>query len=238
MSRVYLQWIGQSGYRIWDAETEILLDPYLSNSVEQSFGRQRLLPIQPHPEELNPSVIVCTHDHLDHLDPDTLMQIPNKEVPILAPGSCKEKLQNMCYVNLKVFEPGTSLSVGSFTLTCVPAVHTVDAVGVVIRHGKLSLYFTGDTFFEQQLCNPKTHDCDVLFVCINGKLGNMGIEDAVELTNMINPSIAVPNHYGMFASNTADPAEYASSVPNCQILQPYTIYFIEKQQEAAICSVT
>lgn len=238
MSSVYLQWIGQSGYRIWDTETEILLDPYLSNSVEKSFGRQRLLPIQPHPKELDPSVIVCTHDHPDHLDPDTLKQIPSKQVPVLAPGSCKEKLRDMYYVNPKAFDPGTAFSAGRFTLTSVPAFHTVDSVGVVIRHGNLRMYFTGDTIFHNRLCNSETQNCDVLFVCINGRLGNMGIEDAVTLTGMIAPTIAVPNHYGMFASNTADPAEYATNVPYSQILHPYTVYSIKKQQEVVICSVT
>lgn len=234
---VYLQWLGQSGYRIWDGDTEILLDPYLSHSVEHAVGRTRLLPIFPAPEQLNPSVILCTHDHLDHLDPDTLEVIPNKGIPILAPDNCMKKLQSLGYENTVSFAPGRSVTAGRFTLSAVLAIHSVDAVGVVITHGDLSLYFTGDTLYGSNLDSPATQGHDVLFVCINGKLGNMNIQDAAALTGKLNPRIVVPNHYGMFASNTADPTEFAAIVPNCQILQPYNVYTIEKQQEVRICSV-
>ena len=53
---------------------------------------------------------------------------------------------------------------------------------------------------------------DVLFICINGKLGNMNVEEAIRLTGEIGAKVGVPTHYGMFAENTEDPAKYTSRV--------------------------
>ena len=52
----------------------------------------------------------------------------------------------------------------------------------------------------------------MMFVCINGKLGNMNVEEAVRLTRVIMPKVAVPTHYGMFESNTEDPKKYTSQL--------------------------
>jgi L-ascorbate metabolism protein UlaG (beta-lactamase superfamily) len=33
----------------------------------------------------------------------------------------------------------------------------------------------------------------------------MNAQDAIELTSQLNPKLAIPMHYGMFAENTEDP---------------------------------
>ena len=48
----------------------------------------------------------------------------------------------------------------------------------------------------------------MMFICINGRLGNMNVEDAVKLTKILSPRVGVPTHYGMFESNTEDPRKY------------------------------
>jgi L-ascorbate metabolism protein UlaG (beta-lactamase superfamily) len=53
---------------------------------------------------------------------------------------------------------------------------------------------------------------DVMFICINGKLGNMNADDAARLTGIIAPRVAIPTHYGMFESNTEDPCKFTSQV--------------------------
>ena len=51
-----------------------------------------------------------------------------------------------------------------------------------------------------------------MFICINGKLGNMNVEEALKLTEILSPRVGVPTHYGMFESNTEDPEKYTSRV--------------------------
>ena len=58
----------------------------------------------------------------------------------------------------------------------------------------------------------KEMNIDVMFICINGKLGNMNVDEAVKLTGIIDPKVGVPTHYGMFESNTEDPKKYTDAL--------------------------
>lgn len=94
--------------------------------------------------------------------------------------------------------------------------HTVPAVGVVVEYGGMRLYFTGDTYYNKKLENTS---CDYLFVCINGRLGNMNVTEAVRLTNALAPKVAVPNHYDMFKGNSEDPSKFANALDNGFIME-------------------
>jgi L-ascorbate 6-phosphate lactonase len=51
-----------------------------------------------------------------------------------------------------------------------------------------------------------------LSVCINGKLGNMNLQEAARLTAQLQPRQVLPMHWGLFAENTLDPLEFARLV--------------------------
>ena len=59
-----------------------------------------------------------------------------------------------------------------------------------------------------------------MFICINGKLGNMNVSEAIKLTKIINPEVGIPTHYGMFESNTENPLNYISKI-NCGFEMEY-----------------
>lgn len=63
-----IRWIGQSGYVIKTDTTEIILDPYLSDAVNRIVGRPRLVEPPIEPEKIRADAVICTHNHLDHLD--------------------------------------------------------------------------------------------------------------------------------------------------------------------------
>ena len=68
-------YLGQTGLRLDNGNTTILVDPYLSNSVQDLDSKDlvRQVPIKFRPSELTDvSWILITHDHLDHCDPHTL----------------------------------------------------------------------------------------------------------------------------------------------------------------------
>ena len=74
-----IRFLGQSGYVLKSGKTEIIIDPYLSDSVNRVVGRPRLLPIPIDPVAICCDAVICTHDHLDHLDPDTVVQVPKDQ---------------------------------------------------------------------------------------------------------------------------------------------------------------
>ena len=208
MSNLKIRWIGQSGYILSDRKTVICIDPYLSDVVNRVASRPRMVEAPIEPENLVADAVICTHNHIDHVDIDAIPHM-NKSLTFYAPTDCKETLSELGVTKYMPFDEGAEYKIGDFTIRAVFADHTVPAVGVTVEYGGTVMYFTGDTYYHEKLKNVK---CDMLFVCINGKLGNMDVNDAVKLANEIKPATAVPNHYGMFESNTEDPKKF--DVPN------------------------
>ena len=205
-----IKWIGQNGYILSDGKTTICIDPYLSDVVNRVANRPRMVKAPFKPEELKCDAVICTHNHLDHVDIDAI-PFMDKKMMFLAPSDAEKTLKDCCVTKYKSFDEGDSITLGDFELKAVFADHTVPAIGVVISNNGVSMYFTGDTEYNEKL---KTVRCDILFVCINGKLGNMNVEEAVKLTKDINPKVGIPTHYGMFESNTENPDKYTLNVDN------------------------
>ena len=86
-----IRFLGQSGYLLESNNTSIIIDPYLSDSVNRVAGRPRVLPIPIEPKDIFCDAVICTHDHLDHLDPDTAADIHSDQLFITTQGG-KEKL--------------------------------------------------------------------------------------------------------------------------------------------------
>ena len=110
--------LGQSGYIIKTKKAEIVIDPYLSDSVNRVAGRPRLLPIPIKPSEIYCDAVVCTHDHLDHLDPETISDINNDQLFITTKEG-KEKILSLGKHNVKSLSLGESLTIGDVDITAV-----------------------------------------------------------------------------------------------------------------------
>ena len=216
MNNFKIRWIGQSGYILSDENTTIYLDPYLSDCVNRVAGRERMVPAPVAAQDIKADAFICTHNHLDHVDVDLIEEMNTDGIDFYAPTDCKETLENLGVKGYNAFDMGSTVKIGNFEAEAVYADHTVPAIGVVVTYGENRLYFTGDTFYNEKLENVK---CDILFVCINGKLGNMDVKEAVKLTEKIQPETGVPNHYGMFESNTEDPHKYTDNIQNGFIME-------------------
>ncbi len=211
---LHMKWIGQSGYILHDGTTEICIDPYLSNVVDRIAHRGRMVQAPFLPEALKSDVVICTHNHLDHVDIDAIPQMEKENMLFLAPQDAEKTLFDCGVVNYQVFEEGTTVTVGDFELKAVFADHSVPTVGVIVKHNGMVLYFSSDTEYNEKLEKLSEYGIDMMFICINGKLGNMNVEEAVKLTKIIHPKVGVPTHYGMFESNTENPKKYTSKLEN------------------------
>ena len=206
-----VRFLGQSGYLLKTANTEIIIDPYLSDSVNRVAGRPRTLPVPIDPKDINCDAVICTHNHLDHLDPDTVELIDPSQF-FITTNEGKTVLGGLGKPNAKALNVGESITVGDFELTAVFADHTVEAFGLIVKAEGKTLYFSGDTLFNEKLFEIKGFSPDVTFICINGRLGNMNVEEALTVAKEIGANINVPNHYDMFASNSEDPHKFADHI--------------------------
>jgi L-ascorbate 6-phosphate lactonase len=220
-----ITWIGQGGFLIdlLPDNLQIAIDPYLSDSVFREFGQKRLLPIPISPSKLKTDLIVCTHDHMDHLDEETLNGILWDQTRYAGPGSCIAHFFAMGIPAKKqvVLNRGDLVSLGTTKIHAVYASHTEDSIGVVVQNRNRTVYFVGDSEYDASLKMAGLFHPDVLVVCINGKYGNMSCKNAAVLAAELGVGTAIPCHYGMFAENTEDPENFRREL---QKTDPWIVY--------------
>ncbi|MFW5980989.1 MAG: MBL fold metallo-hydrolase [bacterium] len=214
---ILINWIGQAGFIFKTGEgTTICIDPYLSNSMEkleETFPtwvngkpNRRMWFNKFTIEEFEPDYVICTHDHVDHTDPETIPLISAySEAVFCGPGSSIEHMKKMSIADsrLKTLERNQNYKLNDIDLKTVYAEHTEDSIGLVLNINNLNIYITGDTSYEEELFEIN-EDINILISCINGKLGNLNIDQAVELAKHYDVELLLPMHYGLIPSNTAN----------------------------------
>ena len=213
-----IRFLGQSGYIIVGGDTTVIIDPYLSDSVNRVAGRPRTLPVPIDPSKINCDAVICTHNHLDHLDPDTVEKISDGQFFITTEEGVSV-LSEMGKKNTRALKEGDSVTLGDMEITAVFADHTVEAFGVILRAEGKALYFRGDTLYNEKLFDIARFSPDYTFICINGRLGNMNAKEALITAEKIGAAVNIPNHYDMFASNSEDPLLFSEHIKGGRILE-------------------
>ena len=221
-----IRFLGQSGYLLKSGNTEIIIDPYLSDSVNRVAGRPRTLPIPINPKDIRCDAVICTHNHLDHLDPDTVSEIqPNQY--FITTNEGVEELKKLGRKNAAALNVGDSINVGNFNITAVFADHTVEAFGLIIKAENKTLYFSGDTLFNEKLFRIADYKPNLTFICINGRLGNMNVNEALITAKKIGAKINIPNHYDMFESNSENPLLFSEKISGGFVMEFNREYLLE-----------
>lgn len=232
-------WLGQGGFVFVLDEVRIVIDPYLSDSLAEK-GFPRMIPIPVKAEDLDPDYVLITHDHADHFDEETMLSLTSlyPECIFIGPESVRNHYSNMRFDadHFVLLNKGMQYEGRGFTVKAVPAYHTDDfSVGFIISSQDKQIYITGDTLLDSNLIpelkSAFRKDPDLLMICINGKLGNMSDEEAIELVKAVKPAITIPMHYGMFEANTVDPTLFFSTLLTqgytCELMTPGIIKTIE-----------
>lgn len=192
-----IKWIGQSGYIVDLAGIKLVIDPYLSDSIYKLQGLKRMFPIPLAIKDLRPDYIYCTHNHLDHFGPQTILNILIyfPLCKIIGPSSVIEHANklNISIRNTILLNQYEQLSLSELKLTATPAIHTDPfSTGLIVEDKNHKVYFSGDTEHVPELTGLITKmsgtKLDAFFVCINGKLGNMNAEDAAVFALALNPN--------------------------------------------------
>lgn len=213
-----IRFLGQSGYLLKTEKSEIIIDPYLSDSVNRVAGRPRVLPIPLEAKNIACDAVICTHNHLDHLDPDTVTQI-NYEQFFITTNEGKNELKKLGKENVVSLSIEECIVVGDFEITAVFADHTVEAFGLIVKAENKVLYFSGDTLYNEKLFEISKYHPDISFICINGRLGNMNVKEALVVAKRIGAKENIPNHYDMFASNSENPHLFSEHISGGKVLE-------------------
>lgn len=222
--------LGQMGVALQTAEAVVYIDPYLSNSVEEMAGawwkRAFVPPIRPEAIS-NAKYIFITHEHLDHLDPQTLraMRKLSPEVRFVTTQWCEKPLRDLGVIEPYILTPSAlepyNLPEISLRVTPVPAAHyelTFDVrkgyrwLGFLIEWNGVTFYHAGDTviypnYLETLKSLPKI---DVALLPINGRdwvrerrdvVGNLHPLEAAHLASELGIDTVLIGHNDMFPNN-------------------------------------
>jgi L-ascorbate 6-phosphate lactonase len=215
---VQLWWLGQAGFAFkTPSATVVYVDPYLSDAVERLHGFKRLSLAPLAAEDVRADLVVLTHEHADHLDPDAIPVIArnNPVCRFAGPAGCGEGLRQAGVAQDRtiVLETGRPCNLGGVAVHAAPADHgdfSPSAVALVLDFGDVRIMLTGDTSWRSGLFQPLFDlEPDVVLPCINGVFGNMGHVDAARLVQQAKPRYAVPCHFWTFAEQGGgDPAGF------------------------------
>ena len=203
-------WIGQGGLYLQMGGQKIIIDPYLTDSVAAiDPAKARRIAVDESVFDIEPDVLLFTHDHLDHYDPETVERFLVQEhgFTVLAPGTCWQKARvhkgNHNYV---LFDEGTEWTQGDVRFTAVKAVHSDPyAIGILIEAEGKTVYVTGDTLYSKKILE-QLPDIDLIFLPINGMGNNMNMADAARFVKDSKATLAVPIHVGMM--DELDPNDF------------------------------
>jgi L-ascorbate metabolism protein UlaG (beta-lactamase superfamily)/glycosyltransferase involved in cell wall biosynthesis len=233
-SQIPIQMLGQSGVRLNFAGLTVYVDPYLSNSVQSLHDADliRQLPIPVFPLEVTDAdLILITHGHTDHCDPQTL--------PIIALASPRARFICPATVAVKLSEWGIHSGCiaiateewiefeSGIRIKAVPAAHPevvrdffgrLTCVGYLIEVLGRRIYIAGDTGVKQEIIDILVADGPIhtAFLPVNeqnffrerrGIIGNMSVREAFQFAEEIGVRQVVAVHWDMFTANAVDPDE-------------------------------
>lgn len=212
-------WMGQESFIFKGAGKVVYIDPYL----DPSPARQTPPALRPD-EVTNADLILCTHDHGDHVDRSALPGIlrASPRAILMVSRVVAHRLIGEGYPADRVvgIDDGETREIAGVTVSAIRAAHEFfdrdeklgyPHLGYVVRLNGASLFHAGDGVpWEGLVAALRARRPDAIFVPINGRdaeryrrhcIGNFTFQEAVDLVGALHPALAVPMHYDMFIGN-------------------------------------
>jgi L-ascorbate metabolism protein UlaG (beta-lactamase superfamily) len=180
---VKIKYLSHSGFELKDGKT-ILIDPYFEgNALAVEY-------------EGKPDLILVTHEHFDHFDPEFLKRF---DVPVVCPTTCNPKRPEFISI-------GEKKNVMGIDIEMIAASHHQSKypTGFVLDYGYKKIAHLGDTYIDGV---QPLKGIDILFVPIGGHF-TMNVDEAVKAVKTIMPKLVIPMHYDTFPEIKADPEEF------------------------------
>ncbi|MDR2510305.1 MAG: MBL fold metallo-hydrolase [Spirochaetaceae bacterium] len=233
-NEVCLWFLGQAGFVIKTGPCIIYVDPILHDYTGGS-GEKRLSP-PPFPAGavVDADCFVCTHNHHDHLNLETLLpQARNNSKTLFAvPAPCTGILVEAGISRSRIIaaREGEAINLaGNVSIHPIAAAHSEYLsdntgadffLGYIIESNGTRVYHAGDGIVTERLLKTleKYRPVNIAILPINGMdwertahgiIGNMNFQDAAKLARAMDFDVTIPAHYDFLRGNTANPAHFA-----------------------------
>ena len=234
--QVALFYLGQEGFLFKYHDIYVLIDPYLSDYVDQNCCTETVKWIRRYPAPIAPEefdfvdYILCTHAHFDHADPDTLSKLAkiNSKAKFIAPEPIKDVIMSYGISEDRLIGAFADkvIDLDGCKIVPIPAAHeelrtdekgNYYDMGYQILFDDIVIYHGGDCCIYDGL-KERLLNTDILMVPVNGRsyykryvediIGNMTCEEAVILAKETNADMIIPMHYDLYDCNRINPAQF------------------------------
>jgi L-ascorbate metabolism protein UlaG (beta-lactamase superfamily) len=203
-----IRFLGHAAFELSDGDTSILIDPFLTGNPKAAAS----------PDDLNPTTILVTHGHADHLG-DTVAIAKRAGASVVA---IVELANEIGGEGVDVFDPniGGTVEFDWGWVRLVPAWHTAVSpngtahgpAGLVVNFGGKTVYHLGDTgLFSDLALVSRRDEIDVALMCIGGHY-TMDRHDAVDAADLIKAHTVIPCHYDTFPPVETDAQAFKADV--------------------------
>ena len=149
--------------------------------------------------------IFITHPHWDHFSTDDIKKTLTKTTKFICPKSMKKDIENLFDNPIIYVEPKQVYNVDDIEFKTFHSYNINKQfhpkenlwVGYILKIADETVAIVGDSDNTPELKEIKE---DILLVPIGGHY-TMTLQEAAELTNIINPKKVIPTHYGEIVGN-------------------------------------
>ena len=205
-----IRFIGHATFELTEGLTKVLIDPFLSpNNPAATAG----------PDDVEPTHIVLTHAHVDHVA-DAVVVAKRTGAHCIALVETANWLSGKGVENVSDPNLGGTVAIPGGWVKLVQAFHsstTPDGVvtyasGAVVNLGGTTAYHLGDTclFGDLKLIAERT-PVDIAIIPIGGHY-TMDRHDAVVAAEMIGAKAVIPCHYNTFPPIETDADAFKEEV--------------------------
>lgn len=217
-----IRFLGHACFELTDGDTRLLVDPFLTGNPKGAVEAS----------ELEPTHILLTHGHADHLG-DTVDIAKRAGAQVIAIVELANEIGEAGVEDVVDPNVGGTVEFPGGWVRLTPAWHTAVSpdgtphtpAGLVINLGGKTVYHLGDTGLFSDLALPGKRDSlDVAIVPVGGHY-TMDRHDAVEAVRLVGAPMVIPCHYDTMPLIEADDEAFKSDVEGATssqvtILQP------------------
>ncbi len=218
-----LTWIGHASFLLQIDGINILTDPHLTKRASPVIfaGPSRTTPPGLSIEDLPAiDIIVISHNHYDHLDYQTILQITRKQKNnqplILVPFKLKKLLKSFGAINVKELEWWDNTKYKNLTIHSVPVQHWSNRsfntnktlwCGWIFETKDFKCMFVGDTGYSKDFLTiqKKFGFMDLALIPIGAyaprwfmKDHHCNVEEAIQIHKDLKSKHSVAMHWGTF----------------------------------------
>lgn len=193
--------------RIRAKTSDIIIQPILHGSLILEWNDEVIYVdpyggAKPYEGQKNPSIVLITDIHHDHLNTETLDVLELQDATFVAPQAVADLLPEKYQSRLIILQNGESGKIKDIAVTALPMYNLPESAeaphtkgrgnGYVVELGGKKIYLSGDTEDIPEMRALK--GIDAAFVCMNLPY-TMTVDQAASAVLDFKPKVVYPYHY-------------------------------------------